>query len=174
MHRIDADAHVSNLFDPGDPLVPRQPTQVDAAWLNAVQEELCNFIAKAGIGLSKGTNTQLEAALPVRAHGRVKLNATPGGTPSIEVGARNLASASLISGVPNRIRVTFSTALPGDNYSVLITENNLGGLVQPLMPAEQGRTTSTFDFVLYNTATSAIVDPATLASREYGVIVLRY
>lgn len=63
MHRIDADAHVSNMFDPGDPLAPRLPTQVDPAWLNAVQEEIVNAILAAGITLVKGTNTQLAAAV---------------------------------------------------------------------------------------------------------------
>lgn len=63
MHRIDADAHVSNLFDEGDPGVPREPTQVDADWLNAVQEEICNLITANGTALVKGTNTQLRDAL---------------------------------------------------------------------------------------------------------------
>lgn len=59
MHRIDADSHVGNLFDGGDPLIPRNPTQVDADWLNAVQEELANAITGLGWPLAKGTNTQL-------------------------------------------------------------------------------------------------------------------
>lgn len=63
MHRIDADGHVGNLFDEGDPGVPRQPTQVDVDWLNAVQEELCNFATGSGLTLVKGTNTQLKSAL---------------------------------------------------------------------------------------------------------------
>lgn len=63
MHRIDADSHVANMFDEGDPGVPRNPTQVDADWLNAVQEEICNAITNAGITLVKGTNTQLRSAL---------------------------------------------------------------------------------------------------------------
>lgn len=63
MHRIDADSHVGNLFDEGDPGAPRAPTQVDADWLNAVQEEICNAITNAGLTLTKGTNTQLRSAL---------------------------------------------------------------------------------------------------------------
>ncbi len=63
MHRIDADAHVGNLFDEGDPLVPRQPTQIDKHWLNAIQEELVTIVLDAGISLVKGTNTQVLAAL---------------------------------------------------------------------------------------------------------------
>lgn len=63
MHRVDADANVSNMFDEGDPLVPRNPTQIDADWLNAVQEELANAIEGLGVTLVKGTNNQLESAL---------------------------------------------------------------------------------------------------------------
>lgn len=55
MHRIDANAHVLNKFDEGDPGVPRQPTQVDADWLNAVQENICKAVEGAGLTLSKGT-----------------------------------------------------------------------------------------------------------------------
>ena len=66
MHRIDTDGHVTNLFDEGDPLVPRQPTQIDKHWLNAIQEEIVNVIldGASGVGaLVKGTNTQLLAAI---------------------------------------------------------------------------------------------------------------
>lgn len=66
MHRTDGDGHVSNLFDEGDPGVPRQPTQIDKHWLNAVQEEIVNVVldSASGVGaLVKGTNTQLLAAI---------------------------------------------------------------------------------------------------------------
>jgi hypothetical protein len=63
MHRIDADGHVSNEFDDGDPGIPTQPTMVDAAWLNAVQEEIANVVEDAGITLVKNTNTQLREAI---------------------------------------------------------------------------------------------------------------
>lgn len=54
MHRIDADAHVANQFSEGDPTVPRLPTRIDAAWLNAVQEELAQMVLAAGVALVKG------------------------------------------------------------------------------------------------------------------------
>lgn len=63
MHRTDGDANVAGLFDAGDPLVPRLPTQVDPDWLNAVQEEIVNVILAAGVALVKGTNTQLASAV---------------------------------------------------------------------------------------------------------------
>jgi len=63
MHRTDADANVANQFSDGDPAVPRQGTLIDAAWSNAVQEEIVGVIADAGIPLVKGTWTQLLSAL---------------------------------------------------------------------------------------------------------------
>jgi hypothetical protein len=65
MHQTDGDANVANLFDPGDPMVPRQPTQVDAPWLNAVQQELINTLTVAGVAPVKGTWTQVLAALSI-------------------------------------------------------------------------------------------------------------
>ncbi len=63
MHRTTGDANVANLFDEGDPDEPRQPTQIDASWLNDVQEEICNVIEAASITLVEGTRTQLLSAL---------------------------------------------------------------------------------------------------------------
>lgn len=62
MHRTDADSNVANLFvDP----VPgtTTATQVDAPWLNAVQEEICNLLEGLGVTLVKATRTQLRDAL---------------------------------------------------------------------------------------------------------------
>lgn len=63
MHRIDTDGNVGNLFTDGDPAIPQAATIVNDSWLNDVQEELCNAITDAGIGLVKGTQTQLRDAI---------------------------------------------------------------------------------------------------------------
>lgn len=63
MHRVDTSGHVGNQFDNGDPLIPRLPTIVDAAILNAFQEELANAILTAGVALVKGTNDQLAGVM---------------------------------------------------------------------------------------------------------------
>lgn len=63
MHRIDGDANVANMFDEGDPGVPRLPTQITAKWLNAVQEELANVIEATGAVLSDAVSNQLKKAL---------------------------------------------------------------------------------------------------------------
>lgn len=59
MHRIDTNGHVGNLFNEGDPAVPRLPTQVDKHIMNALQEEIAGSVEAAGITLVKGTNNQL-------------------------------------------------------------------------------------------------------------------
>jgi hypothetical protein len=75
MHRIDTDGHVSNQFDEGDPGVPRNPTQIDKHWLNAVQEEVANTIEDSNAGpLVKGTNTQLFNAIAVKGMVRVEFD----------------------------------------------------------------------------------------------------
>lgn len=57
MHRTDGDSNVANLFvDPG---LGVTATQVDAAILNAFQEELCNLVELFGGTLVKGTNNQV-------------------------------------------------------------------------------------------------------------------
>lgn len=63
MHRIDAPYHVNNMFSEGDPAQGAEATDVSAAWLNAVQEELVAVILAAGIALAKGNSAQLLAAL---------------------------------------------------------------------------------------------------------------
>jgi hypothetical protein len=63
MHRIDADAHVGNLFSEGNPGIGQPGTEVDADWLNGVQESICQAIEAAGLTLVKGANTQLADAI---------------------------------------------------------------------------------------------------------------
>lgn len=67
MHRIDGLDHVANMFDEGDPLVPREATQVTVDWLNALQEEAVAIVLDpdSGLALNKPTNTQVRAALRV-------------------------------------------------------------------------------------------------------------
>jgi len=66
MHKIDhATATVANNFTAGDPQTAVKPTVVTADWLNAVQNEVANFITSKGIVLNKADNTQLSQALAV-------------------------------------------------------------------------------------------------------------
>jgi hypothetical protein len=63
MQRISAPGHVNNLFSEGDLSIGVRATKVSADWLNAVQEELCNVIAAAGISLSAAKQDQLAEAV---------------------------------------------------------------------------------------------------------------
>lgn len=66
MHKIDhATATGANEFTDGNPQTAVKPTVVTAAWLNALQNELSNFITAMGITLNKADNTQLKQALDV-------------------------------------------------------------------------------------------------------------
>lgn len=52
-----------HFFTAGNPGLSIPATIVDADWLNALQEEVCNVITGAGIGLSKTTRNQLVSAI---------------------------------------------------------------------------------------------------------------
>jgi hypothetical protein len=63
MHRIDSNgATVDHKFT-DTPISGQNATVVDDDWLNAVQEELCNFLENFGVTLTKGTNTQLSTLM---------------------------------------------------------------------------------------------------------------
>lgn len=59
MHRIDTDGHAAGMFKEA----PAPATRVDAAWCNALQEEVIGVLAAAGIAPVKGTNNQLAIAI---------------------------------------------------------------------------------------------------------------
>lgn len=64
MHRIDTDgATGGGLFQDGNPAIGQRATQVDAAWLNGVQETIAHTIETAGIVLAKGDASQLTDAI---------------------------------------------------------------------------------------------------------------
>jgi microcystin-dependent protein len=63
MHRIDGAGHVDNRFVAEDIQTHRPPTEITADIMNALQEELANFIEYAGVSLSKADNAQLRDAL---------------------------------------------------------------------------------------------------------------
>lgn len=63
MQRINGAGHVSNRFVHEDASASRPPTELTAAWLNGVQEELASVIEGASIVLSEANNTQLLQAI---------------------------------------------------------------------------------------------------------------
>ncbi len=63
MKRTDADHHVGNLFQTGNPLTGQRGTRLDHTWLNAVQEELVSVIEAAGLPLDPDDDSQLSQAI---------------------------------------------------------------------------------------------------------------
>lgn len=66
MHKIDhPTATPDNNFTEGNPQTAVKPTVVTADILNALQNEIANFIVSRGLVLDKADNTQLSQALAV-------------------------------------------------------------------------------------------------------------
>lgn len=65
MHRIDTEGNKNGKFYDGDPSGTdiNEATVLDASWLNAVQEEICNVIGAGGNKLNKNDHTQLITAI---------------------------------------------------------------------------------------------------------------
>lgn len=74
MYQIDAIGSVSTLpapaaaatpgfFTNGNPAISEQATILDGDWFNALMMELINVVEAAGISPTKGTNTQVLAAI---------------------------------------------------------------------------------------------------------------
>jgi len=147
MHRIDADSHVANMFDEGDPGVPRAPTQVDADWLNMVQEELVALPTDASITLVKGTNTQLRDALRalfVRVTGAVAQTIT---------GIKTFTS---------RMVITQGTS----TASLIVTNTSTGGVL-----SLENTSTGPGLTITNNSATNTALDVENTSSGPVGRIV---
>lgn len=143
MHRIDAIGHVANMFDPGDPLVPRNPTKLDHTIMNALQEEIAGPILAANIALrasgaadeAAGYASQLLQAIeklnPVKAACVIDGTAPAAPVLLAGVGVRNVASVSLQpvggGGTPKRYRVTFSSAI-GTPIAAVVTPRDVPAL----------------------------------------------
>jgi hypothetical protein len=101
MHRTDASGHSSNLYTEGNPSLGIQATEVDDAAMNAIQEELCRTVEKAGITLVKGTWTQLGSALDM-----VMQGVAPGGrltlTTAVPVTTADVSGATTVYYTPHR------------------------------------------------------------------------
>lgn len=95
MHRTDGSGHVNNTFTEGNPAIGQQATQVTAAWLNDVQENIAFAIESAGIALVKGDGEQLYNALVAMIAGVVGTGG--GSTPT----TRQILAAGLATGGGN-------------------------------------------------------------------------
>ena len=57
MLRTNGEDHVNHMFSDGVPEQGKQATVIDAEWLNAVQEEIAQFIELAGLTLDGAIRT---------------------------------------------------------------------------------------------------------------------
>lgn len=63
MLRTNGEDHINHMFSDGVPEQGKQATVIDAEWLNAVQEEIAQFIELAGLTLDGSNPHQLRDAL---------------------------------------------------------------------------------------------------------------
>lgn len=191
MHRIDGLDHVGNMFDEGDPMVPRLPTKLTPNWFNAVQEELCNVVEGAGItlaasGAADTARNQLLAAIdklsPAKAACTVSCDGSGGVT--LVGTTRNVASVSIQAaggGLPARVRVTFTTAVPTPIACNVTNERQPSVMTLPTLlitPIVQEKTTTHVDFAIrtYNGGGGGASDFDTVnvstLSQRYTVLVV--
>lgn len=118
MHRTDALDNIGGAFTDGDPdpLVLLPATVVDAAWLNAVQEEIASVVEADGGALVKGNNSQLLAAIRVLDQAWWLANTIPGTTDiTAALQARITAKAASNAPVelPSATMLTTGVTVPG-------------------------------------------------------------
>lgn len=95
MHLIDAAGHVNNQFVHEDPANNRPPTEVDADWLNAVQNEIANAISGMGLELNKADQSQLLKAIQKA----VPVNATTEKAGVLKLATLDQAKAGVLAGL---------------------------------------------------------------------------
>lgn len=102
MHYIDAADNLAGQFQGGNANIGLKGTVVDASWLNAVQDEICNVVTKGGEDLDKNSNTQMKESidynLPRMKHKRIVGEISSGGIVGID-GQTKIADFKQILGV---------------------------------------------------------------------------
>ena len=151
MHRTIADANVGGLFDEGDPGVPREPTQLDAKSMNAIQENICQAIEGAGLSLDDGSgdvtvdpqSTQLREA--IRRGGYDGRTLTLHVTPHEFVG--EMTDGAFIEGASINLRKS-----EDDNAGYLTIKNNVEVPLTARVKLPMGVTVTGVQAFLYNHA----------------------
>ncbi len=154
MHRIDTDGHVGNLFSDGDAGLGVNGTKVDAAWLNAVQEEIANLAESLGVTLAKGTNDQLADSVGVgvaRAKGSISMTS---GAPYVQ----NHHNVDEVTRAGETIQIAFLSAMADANYTVVLTDTSkaCGAVGTPAtIPSVYEKTTAHFKIAWYGETISS-------------------
>lgn len=120
MRRIDTPTAAEDLFGPGkdgfrdgNPALAILATRLNAAFFNAIQEEIAGVVEGAGLALNPGDNTQLLAALRKLRGGAVNFG---------------FWLWSAVGGIPPAGRVTLNNADPALASSLLIAESSAESL----------------------------------------------
>ena len=102
-----------NTFVNGNPATQSPGTPLDAAWFNAVQAELVNFIQAAGIAINPADNSQLLKALTANIVGSAPLADTGKVNAYTATNVTPLTAQTLVHGT--RQRVTIGTTNTGQS-----------------------------------------------------------
>jgi hypothetical protein len=130
MHRIDSQgATAEGRFTEGNPTIPEPATVVSADWLNAVQDEILNVLAEAGIQPEKADNAQLKEAILKLGPERFRGFSAGGQHASFEGDLNTIAHNSLYA--CDRAKVQNAPELPAGTWAFVHTM---------VLPADAGRT----------------------------------
>jgi len=170
MHRTDADgAAPGGLFTDGDRGLGVPGTKVDAAWLNASQEELCNLLERLGVTLVKGVNTQLRDVLDTLLPKAVGVISSSGGTVTKAAGSIGLGTPSALGSPQRGVSVPLSASVVADgNYSVQALARftgTKGGTLRLASPSASG-----FDLLFVDAAG----DPVDVSAEDFEIRVTVY
>lgn len=147
MHRTDADGNVAGLFTDGDPMIPQEATVIGAAWLNDIQEEICNAIEDLGGTLVKGNQTQLYDRL-VAVFGRLASANTWSATQTVNAD----------------VSITVTAAGTGTRKLMLTVPVTAAGVKFRLYYSDTGALVATFNAVWDNGTSQYTVDVVGVAS----------
>lgn len=169
MRRIDTATKAVDLFGPGkhgfkngDKVGGIAPTQVNAEWFNAVQEELINLAEAIGVVLDPANNAQLASHVVTASNDATATN-----------NSNKLASTGWVRNAMSYIAAAagFSASLTTNGYIKL--PSWLGGLivqwgVSSIAPGTTGDDLITFPIAFPNTAFVSFSEPLVSAGSAAG------
>lgn len=177
MYRIDNGTAISPIpapaavgpnpnffFTKGNPALSIPATIVDDDWLNAIQEEICNVVTGAGIGLSKTVRTQLLSAIQLLIAGTNSTYIADTGATNVMVVTPAPAFVAYVGGmrllvVPNHTNTSTTptinvnglgakTIVKADGSPLVPGDITISGLIEVVYQATLGK------FVLVTSANS--------------------
>lgn len=136
MHRVDGSGNVAGHWTEGDPDTGTQATEITAAIMEALQEEVIAVIAAASMALVKGNNAQLLAALQAlfvkkagdTMTGALTLSGAPtlGGHAATKTYVDSLLAGAATTAAPGIVQLsTDAETQTGTNNTHAVTPQNL-------------------------------------------------